>query len=240
MTQNNYNIKLNNFEGPMDLLLYFINRDRINIYDIPILKITEDYLNYIKIMEMMDIDMGSEFIYMSSVLLQIKARMLIPSIMDIENEEFEDPRAELVFKLLEYKRFKDASDQIERKYDEHKKRFSRGMNLSYSPSNNAEYIVPSNISIYDLAISFKNIIDSLPENNELDIYADEIQLEDHINHIKGILNDKSKFKISSCIDSTMSRSYVVGFFLALLELLNTRYINFKQIINFSDIVIYKV
>ena len=83
-------------------------------------------------------------------------------------------------------------------------------------------------------------IDSLPENNGLDIYADEIQLEDHINHIKGILNDKSKFKISSCIDSTMSRSYVVGFFLALLELLNTRYINFKQIINFSDIVIYKV
>ena len=95
MLDNNYKIRLNNFEGPMDLLLYFINRDRIDIYDIPISKITNDYLEHIKIMELMDIDVAAEFIYMSTVLLQIKARMLLPKAMGEDGEEIEDPRDNL-------------------------------------------------------------------------------------------------------------------------------------------------
>ena len=90
MIDNNYKISLDNFEGPMDLLLYFINRDRIDIYDIPISKIANDYLEHVKMMEMMDIDVGAEFIYMSTVLLQIKARMLLPKVMGEDGEEIED------------------------------------------------------------------------------------------------------------------------------------------------------
>ena len=85
----------------MDLLLYFINRDRIDIYDIPISKITNDYLEHVKMMELMDIDVGAEFIYMSTLLLQIKARMLLPKVMGEDGEEIEDPRVDLVHRILD-------------------------------------------------------------------------------------------------------------------------------------------
>ena len=100
MIREKYSIKLNNFEGPMDLLLYFINRDRIDIYDIPILKITKDYFKYINMMGKMDIDLGAEFIYMSTLLIQIKARMLLPKTIDENSEQLDDPRVELIHKIL--------------------------------------------------------------------------------------------------------------------------------------------
>ena len=97
----------------MDLLLYFINRDRIDIYNIPIFKITKDYFEYINMMETMDIDLGAEFIYMSTILIQIKARMLLPKAIDENSEQLEDPRAELIHRLQEYQRFKQISEKLD-------------------------------------------------------------------------------------------------------------------------------
>ena len=178
MIDNNYKINLENFQGPMDLLLYFIKRDRIDIYDIPISKIANDYLEYISMMEMLDIDIGAEFIYMSTVLLQIKARMLLPKVMGEDGEEIEDPRVDLVHRILDYKRFKNASKDLDSQYDSHKKKFSKGMNMKYDPSQDISLYVSEDVKLFDLARTFKNILEALPENNELDLEADQKRVKD--------------------------------------------------------------
>lgn len=239
MIDNNYKISLDNFEGPMDLLLYFINRDRIDIYDIPISKIANDYLEHVKMMEMMDIDVGAEFIYMSTVLLQIKARMLLPKVMGEDGEEIEDPRVDLVHRILDYKRFKNASKDLGSQYDVHRKKFSKGMNMKFDPSNDISLYVSEDVKLFDLAQTFKNILDSLPENNELDLVADQIKVKDQILYIKQILDEKGEFMLTSLISKDSSRIFVVGLFLAILEMVRDNDIKFKQTKTFSDIHISK-
>ena len=106
-----YKIKLENFEGPLDLLLFFIKRDELDIYDIPISYITEEFMSYINLMEELDLEIAGDFILMASTLMQIKARMLLPKEIDEKGEEI-DPRAELVNALLEYKRYKEMSEEL--------------------------------------------------------------------------------------------------------------------------------
>ena len=240
MIQDNYNIKLNNFEGPMDLLLYFINRDRIDIYDIPISEITNEYLAHINMMKMMDIDVGADFIYMSTLLLQIKAKMLLPKAMGEIDENIEDPRVELVHRLLEYKRFKKVSDELDFKYDSHKKKFSKGMAMNYKPSHDISLIVPTDVRIFDLAKTFKNILEALPENNSLDFALEEINIKDQMSYILDSMVNKKKILLTDLISKDSSRIYVIGLFLAILELIRIKDINFKQTSNFSDIELFKV
>ena len=240
MLDNDYKIRLNNFEGPMDLLLYFINRDRIDIYDIPISKITSDYLEYIKVMELMNIDIAAEFIYMSTVLLQIKARMLLPRAMGEDGEEIEDPRVDLVHRILDYKRFKNVSKDLGSQYESHQKKFTKGMSMNYKPSHDISLLIPEEVKLFDLAQTFKNILDSLPENNELDLVANQIRVKDQIIFMKQILDEKGEFLLTSLIDKDSSRIYVIGLFLAILELVRENKISFKQTKTFSDIHISRV
>ena len=240
MIQENYNIKLNNFEGPMDLLLYFINRDRIDIYDIPISQITNEYLAHINMMKMMDIDVGADFIYMSTLLLQIKAKMLLPKAMGEIDGDVEDPRVELVHRLLEYKRFKKASDELDLKYNIHKKKFSKGMDMNYNPSQDISLIVPINVRIFDLAKTFKNILDALPENNSLDLALEEINIKDQMSYILDSMDSKKKILLTDLISKDSSRIYVIGLFLAILELIRVKDIDFKQTSNFSNIELIRV
>ena len=240
MTQENYNIKLNNFEGPMDLLLYFINRDRIDIYDIPISQITNEYLAHINMMKMMDIDVGADFIYMSTLLLQIKAKMLLPKAMGEIDGDVEDPRVELVHRLLEYKRFKKASDELDLKYNIHKKKFSKGMDMNYNPSQDISLIVPTNVRIFDLAKTFKKILDALPENNSLDLALEEINIKDQMSYILDSMDNKKKILLTDLIRKDSSRIYVIGLFLAILELIRLKDIDFKQTSNFSNIELIRV
>tara|TARA_Y100001968_G_scaffold249572_1_gene234415 strand:- start:266 stop:994 length:729 start_codon:yes stop_codon:yes gene_type:complete len=240
MIQENYNIKLNNFEGPMDLLLYFINRDRIDIYDIPISQITNEYLAHINMMKMMDIDVGADFIYMSTLLLQIKAKMLLPKAIGEIDGDVEDPRVELVHRLLEYKRFKKASDELDLKYNIHKKKFSKGMDMNYNPSQDISLIVPINVRIFDLAKTFKNILDALPENNSLDLALEEINIKDQMSYILDSMDNKKKILLTDLISKDSSRIYVIGLFLAILELIRVKDIDFKQTSNFSNIELIRV
>ena len=240
MIQENYNIKLNNFEGPMDLLLYFINRDRIDIYDIPISQITNEYLAHINMMKMMDIDVGADFIYMSTLLLQIKAKMLLPKAIGEIDGDVEDPRVELAHRLLEYKRFKKASDELDLKYNIHKKKFSKGMDMNYNPSQDISLIVPINVRIFDLAKTFKNILDALPENNSLDLALEEINIKDQMSYILDSMDSKKKILLTDLISKDSSRIYVIGLFLAILELIRVKDIDFKQTSNFSNIELIRV
>ena len=117
-----YSIKLDNFEGPLDLLMFFIKRDELDIYDIPIASITQEFLEYVRIMELLDLELAGEFVVMAATLLGIKAQMLLPRETAVGPDgvevELEDPRSELVQKLLEYKRYKEVADQLSTQADE--------------------------------------------------------------------------------------------------------------------------
>ena len=114
----NYQVKIQNFEGPMDLLIFFIQRDQLNICDIPIAHITSELLGYMNMMDTMNIELGGEFVYMASLLMKIKAQMLLP-VFDDENVEIVDPRAPLVQRLMEYRQFKEVGEHLSEKYNEH-------------------------------------------------------------------------------------------------------------------------
>ena len=113
-----YQVKIDNFEGPMDLLLFFIQRDKLNIYDIPISHITKEFLDYMKMMDIMNIDLGGEFVYMATLLMKIKAKMLLP-VSDDDEEQIEDPRTPLVQRLLEYQQYKKVSEDLREQYESH-------------------------------------------------------------------------------------------------------------------------
>lgn len=131
---NTYRIELPIFEGPFDLLLFFIERDELDIEDIPISSITKDFLGYIQAMERMNLELASEFIFVAGSLMKIKSRMLLPRPVVNEKGEVEDPRRELVNRLLEYKRFKDVQDEISRMEDEASERHKRSFAISEEKS----------------------------------------------------------------------------------------------------------
>ena len=124
-----YQVKVENFEGPMDLLLFFIQRDKLNIYDIPIAHITREFLDYMKLMDMMNIDLGGEFVYMASLLMKIKAKMLLP-VSDEDVEQIEDPRTPLIQRLLEYQQYKKVGEQLQEIYTDHAVHFPLGQDMA--------------------------------------------------------------------------------------------------------------
>ena len=129
-----YQVKIENFEGPMDLLLFFIQRDHLNIYDIPIAHITSEFLGYMNMMDTMNIELGGEFVYMASLLMKIKVQMLLP-VSDNDNEEIEDPRKPLVQRLLEYQQFKEKGEYLGEKYNEHLTHYPKGHEIVYDKSS---------------------------------------------------------------------------------------------------------
>ena len=157
-----YKIHLDNFEGPIDLLLYFIRRDEIDIYDIPISDITKEFIDTIEEWEKVHLHIAGDFIVMASSLMRIKARMLLPRSETDEEGSIIDPRTELVNQLIEYKRFKDASDILKNLSNERGLKFSRQIEPLLSKDvNEIEKDMVLNISLYDLAKTFKEAMDTL-------------------------------------------------------------------------------
>ena len=232
-----YKIKLPNFEGPFDLLLYFIQRDELNIYDIPIAKITEEFLTYIKIMQQFDIELAGEFIVMSSHLMYIKTQMLLPRPQtDEDGEEIEDPRTELVEQLLEYKQIKEAAEEInelhqEQRYTYYRHLFDADLNRSKSI---AEY---SNAGLFDLIKAFNRVIDRNKEKNLKHVVdVEPITIEEKSNEIISKLNSKKRISFFKLVDNAIKIEIIVTF-LSLLELIKQKRIFIFQKDNFDDIVI---
>ena len=149
-----YKININDFEGPLDLLLFFIQRDKLNIYDIPISKITNDFLKYLNKIKDKNIEIGAEFIYMASLLMKIKSKMLLPQ-DSIDDEEIIDPRQDLVLKLIEYKKFKQISGRISKIGNNYFEKHKTLINESFQSSLNIEdNIAIGNLDLYELIKTF--------------------------------------------------------------------------------------
>lgn len=159
-----YKIKLSHFEGPLDLLLFFIKRDELDIYDIPISKITKEFMEYLNILEQLDLEIAGDFILMAATLMQIKVKMLLPKEIDEKGEEI-DPRAELVRALLEYKRYKEMSEEMSF-MEANMRNYNYRGNFELDPKQapNDYDILLKNITIYDLIKAFKKVLaDKKPE-----------------------------------------------------------------------------
>jgi len=231
-----YKIVLPNFEGPFDLLLYFIKRDELNIYDIPISKITEEFLSYIKMIQYFDLELAGEFILMASTLMYIKAQMLLPRPKSDDDSEIEDPRTGLVRKLLEYKLFKDAAQDLGKLAEENKYVYYR--NLFESDRNVLESAASyKNANLFDLLNAFRTALSKADEvEPQHQVQLENISVEEKAELIIRLLTSSKRISFNSFVHN-ITRSHIIVTFLAILELMKYQKIWISQDENFDDIII---
>lgn len=228
-----FEIRLPQFEGPFDLLLFFIERDELDIYDIPIAKITKDFLTYIEQMTALNIELASEFILVAARLMQIKARMLLPR-PEIDEEGNEvDPRKDLVQKLLEYKKFKEASAEMEVMLDERAKQFSRGniaADLIAVRESATQEDELQTLDLYRLLTVYHKVINRFvnkPEEVRHTVIQYPYTIEDQKKHLSDLLITSDRLDFESVMLNSKDRVQLVYSFLAILEMLQQQMIKIQ-------------
>lgn len=234
-----YRIRLPNFEGPLDLLLYFIQRDKLNIYDIPIARITRDFLEYVRLMRILNLEIVGEFLVFASMLLQLKAKMLLPKPQRQEESEEEDPRWELVQKLLEYKRFKEAAENLAERYEQSKFIYYR--NFPGCLPDHPEEISYKNATLFDLLTALKSVLEKHTSNGELASLTVEIPQASVEQQAEFLLEQIQKFKERSFAELVqgMNRLLIIATFIALLELVKNQLLAVRQKEPFGEILVYE-
>ena len=242
-------VKLQAFEGPLDLLLHLIEKNKVDIYDIPIVEITAQYLEYIKAMETQDMNVMSEFLVMAATLLDIKCKMLLPKEINEEGEE-EDPRAELVQKLLEYKMYKYMSYELKDRQVDAARTLFKDRTL---PKEIEEYKPPVDLQellgdadLRKLQMLFKTVMRR--QEDKIDpvrstfgkIEKDEVSLVERISDIKKYALQYKKFSFRVLLERQNSKMNVIVTFLAVLELIKGSVIRVEQEYIFDDILIYAI
>ncbi len=235
-----YKIKLDHFEGPLDLLLFFIKRDELNIYDIPISRITGEFLEYVNLIKMLDLEVAGDFILMASTLMHIKVRMLLPREIDEKGEEI-DPRAELVQALLEYKRYKEMTEEFSLLESEQRKLNFRGNFSADEKEAPPEYdILLKNITVFDLAKAFKKVIEGLKEVPVHEIIKINVTIDQQIQYILDKLNEFGELHFTALVEGMMEKIRIVVTFVALLEMTKMGSIGIKESTEFNDFIIMKL
>ncbi len=233
-----YKIKLDQFEGPLDLLLFFIKRDELNIYDIPISRITGEFLEYVNLIKLMDLEVAGDFILMASTLMHIKVRMLLPREVDERGEEI-DPRADLIRALLEYKKYKEVAEDLTFFESNQRKISFRGDFSHDLMESQPEYeTLLKNISIYDLAKAFKKVIDGIKVQVVHEVRKINISIDEQIQYILDRMSEKGEIHFLSLVHGMQEKIRVVLTFVALLELTKMEKIGIKESPEFNDFVIY--
>jgi segregation and condensation protein A len=235
-----YKIKLDQFEGPLDLLLFFIKRDELNIYDIPISKITKEFLEYVNLIKMLDLEVAGDFILMASTLMHIKVRMLLPREVDEKGEEV-DPRAELIQALLEYKKYKEMSEELSFFETNQRKINYRGNFTEDEKESPPDYeILLKNVTVFDLAKAFKKALESVKPVVFHEVKKLNVTLEEQISFIMTKLEELHELHFLSLVDGMKEKIRIVITFVALLELTKMQTISIKESTNFNDFVIIKL
>lgn len=235
-----YKIKLQQFEGPLDLLLFFIKRDELNIYDIPISKITREFFEYINLLKMLDLEVAGDFILMATTLMQIKVRMLLPREIDEKGEEI-DPRADLIKALLEYKRYKEMSEELSFLESNQRKLFYRGnYNADYKVAPPEFDTLLKNITLFDLVKAFKNALMDKPKPVVHEIKKLPVTIDEQIDFILNLVNTKKEVSFLVLVDGMVEKLRIIVTFIALLELIKMGKIGLKESELFNDFVIYNL
>ncbi len=210
-----YKVCLENFEGPLDLLLFLIKQNEIDIYDIPISKILDQYIEYLALMESLDLEIAGEFLVMAATLMYIKSKMLLPK-PPVEEDDIEDPRTELVNQLLEYQKIKQAADFLEKLETSQKLVYPKG---AKKITINADIVENLDVNLFDLVKAFKIVLDRKPKEIIREIIKEEVKVEDKIADIIELLKEKNEIKFEDVFCGSATKLEVIVTFLAVLELI---------------------
>jgi len=233
-----YRIKLELFEGPLDLLLYLVKKDHLNIYDIPISTITEQYLSYLELMKILDLGIAGEFLVMAATLMQIKSKMLLPPDESLtEEEELEDPRQELVKQLLEYERFKEVAQELRKRETDQREVYRRPqLDAKELPEGPAAYF---EASIFDLITAFSKALEETPKDLFYSVIKEEFTIEDKVHQILHRLLVSSSIRLTELFGEAKNKLEIIVTFLSVLELIRLKEIMARQMEPFGEIDIVR-
>ena len=234
-----YRVKLQTFEGPLDLLLFFIKRDELDIYDIPISKITKEFLEYLHLLQELDLEVAGDFIVMAAELMHIKVRMLLPKAPGEEEEE--DPRADLVRRLLEYKRYKEASAVLSKLEDESVKLFYRQGFHSDEKKVALEDQEESlkNVTMYNLIASFKRVLDNVPKKIYHDVELLNVTIDEQMSYIADTFRQREEITFFELVSHMTEKIRIIVTIIAMLEMVKNRIIDIRPADYEDDFIIYR-
>lgn len=230
-------VKVDTYEGPLDLLLDLIRKQEINIYDIPIAKITKQYLDYLHLLEEMNIDVAGEFIFMAATLIHIKSRMLLPPDPTAPAEELEDPRTGLVQRLLEHEQFKNAAEMLQSK--------RMVEDAMWTQPGIGEFVEAEDepglaVSMFDLITTFREILERAKKRPSLGIQREQVTVAEMIEHVKLVLMaNPHPVRVEDLMAGYVTRQALVALLLALLEMVRLRAILLRQKELFAPITIHR-
>lgn len=219
------NVQLEIFEGPLDLLLHLIKKNEVSITDIPIATITEQYLSTLELIQSLNLDVAGEFLVMAATLIHIKSRMLLPpGEEEDEEEEGGDPREELIRRLLEYQRFKEAAEELEKREILRRDVFVRPSEVP----DEMESVGFEGLSLFDLISALRHVLDRFPEERAHEVTLERISVREKMSSLLDDLQRRGKVIFQSLFEAAVSRLEVVVTFLAMLELVKIRAIRVAQ------------
>jgi segregation and condensation protein A len=231
-----YKVKLPIFEGPFDLLLFLIKKNEVDVYDIPVAEITHQYLEYLELMKMLDLDVAGEFIEMVATLMLIKVRLLLPRIANGEDEEIQDPRAQLVAQLLEYQRFKEVSGDFQKLETDRRHYFSRAVPEKVRQRLNSDGDeLLDDVSLFDLLAAFKKALDSIPKVTVHQVNVVKVTIEQQVKFIFEKFGKRSYMFFSEFTKTIENKIELIVTFMAILDLIRLQFLSAKQSDNFGEI-----
>lgn len=242
LTEEPYTVDIEVFEGPLDLLLYLLRRDELDIYDIPIEHITRQYIQYLDVMRMLDLGIAGEFLVMAATLMVIKSRMLLPveeRVAEIDDAEPEDPRWELVRQLVEYKKFKDAAARLMEREALLLETFAAcdGDRITAGPDPDGADLALGDVGLFDLLTAFQTVLDRAPDEPFGHLEPVRWTVPDKMEAILSLTRRRRRVAFSGLFHARATRAEVIVTFLALLELLRLRQISARQDEVFGEIMV---
>ncbi|MBI1978081.1 MAG: segregation/condensation protein A [Candidatus Omnitrophica bacterium] len=234
-------VKLPVYEGPFDLLLDLIKKNEMDIYNIEISVITKQYLDYLREMRQYDLEIAGEFLVMAATLIYIKSKTLLPLTEEEEDETGQDPRAELVKKLLEYQAFREAAKKLGYLEDERGRTFTRQVADYY-----LSHLSPEDVSIdtfsanlFDLLSAFQSVLKDISKEAFHQVFEEAVSIEEKIEYIKQILNERREMKFRELFGERFTKNDLIATFLALLELVRSRFLLVAQEKKLGEILLTK-
>ncbi len=229
-----FRVQLDMFSGPLDLLWYLVRKHELDVLDIPIALVTEQYLEMINVLEAVDVNAVGDFLELATRLMEIKSRMMLPRQED-EEEEVEDPRHDMIERLLEYKKYKDAASMLEQRGQEFQRRFARRVNdLPTSRIDPAEQPIQE-VEMWDLVSAFARVIRDNAAVQPSNIRYDDTPIEVYMDRVRERLATEPRLAFTSLFEEDMHRSQLVGIFLAILELIRHNHVQVEQEELFGEI-----
>jgi segregation and condensation protein A len=236
-----YEVKLPVFEGPLDLLLFLIRKNEIDIYDIPIAKITREYVDYIDMIRSFDLELAGEFLVMAGTLMRIKAAMLLPAPpSDGDEDDAEDPRKKLVQSLLEYQQFKEVAGELGDVEEEARKRFARLIFEKLDDSEEEVELAEGQVSIFDLISALKHVLETMSSPPVHAVKLDTVDIDERMLFIRTALAVSPRLSFLDLIRQAPDKLSIVVTFLALLELAKQRHVLLLQGQPFEDIWVNRI